>query len=502
MAKESIFKIQKRPIFAENFLDESSVRINGGTPANLVFDNGVAVFGSSSNLSYIKPYKGTYSIRLRYKAYTLGSFTYIIDFRTIAGAGIGYCFQSSSALSYSSGTPYVNGVATNTVSTSTVEIVLSGITLDSTLTNINARYDGAARSLNSLELIEIYEGTLTAQDVANLYTNSRYRSLNYATGINEILNIDAKNGTITNKYSDNMVGTELITNGDFSSATGWTIGGESTISGGVGRLYSSAGAASSLSQIILTVGKRYRISLNILSASGTWEINLGTTQIVPGNTTGLRVFDGVCAGNTTFLLKRSAICDVTVDNVSVTEIVPELTNTSVTSVKQYAYNAIDFNGITSKLDAGNYNSLIGNKTVIFWAKLRSAGDGGFGRILDNSSFVMYTETNRTLSFSRNALSSNISSASSAFNYYKNFMVVVTSTSAGVGNIYINGVLSGTANQAGGTPLAGTTNLLVGNNAAVTRGLNGQLSGIRIIDGILTVNEIAELFNSERRFYNI
>ena len=62
-------------------------------------------------------------------------------------------------------------------------------------------------------------------------------------------------------------------------------------------------------------------------------------------------------------------------------------------------------------------------------------------------------------------------------------LVVTRTAAGVVNIYINGVLSGTVNQASGTPASGATNVFIGNASDASKTFDGDLSGIRVYNGI-------------------
>ena len=67
---------------------------------------------------------------------------------------------------------------------------------------------------------------------------------------------------------------------------------------------------------------------------------------------------------------------------------------------------------------------------------------------------------------------------------------------------MNGSLNGSANQSAGTPAAGTTNICIGNSSVGNNSFDGILSGVRIINGILTVAEIAQLWSSERGKYNV
>jgi len=55
---------------------------------------------------------------------------------------------------------------------------------------------------------------------------------------------------------------------------------------------------------------------------------------------------------------------------------------------------------------------------------------------------------------------------------------------------------------GGTPAAGTTNITIGNNSAASYTQDGTLSNPRIIDGILSTQEIANLFSAEKSQYGL
>lgn len=116
---------------------------------------------------------------------------------------------------------------------------------------------------------------------------------------------------------------EKITNNTFSDATGWSVAGESTISGGVARLYSSTGALSYINWIspIKTIGKWYKLVFDIVgTSSGSWVVgNSGTEYQFSGALTGTKTiyFQAI---ETSFFLKRQIACDVTLDNIYCQEI--------------------------------------------------------------------------------------------------------------------------------------------------------------------------------------
>jgi len=121
MKKSNIKHYDKSILFKESFDDEQTVRNNGGIPTNLTFFNGVASFvaGNSTKVNYqgVSLY-GTYSIHIRMTSIieTGDDGRYLLDFRGSAGTNIGYSYitTSTSTISTSSGTVYVDGVQTTT----------------------------------------------------------------------------------------------------------------------------------------------------------------------------------------------------------------------------------------------------------------------------------------------------------------------------------------------------------------------------------------------------
>lgn len=72
---------------------------------------------------------------------------------------------------------------------------------------------------------------------------------------------------------------ELVTNGDFNAATGWTTGAGWAISGGIATV-AVAGASSDLSQAVtLEAGRMYRLRVDVSRTAGSFTIqfNTGTT---------------------------------------------------------------------------------------------------------------------------------------------------------------------------------------------------------------------------------
>lgn len=67
------------------------------------------------------------------------------------------------------------------------------------------------------------------------------------------------------------------------------------------------------------------------------------------------------------------------------------------------------------------------------------------------------------------------------------------------------MLSGTANQSSGIPVAGTANLTIGSSGGLSGGENyfkGLILTTRIIDGLLTPQEISALYSAEKDKYGL
>ena len=110
----------------------------------------------------------------------------------------------------------------------------------------------------------------------------------------------------------------------FDTPANWFIEGESTITGGVARVYSSAGAMSSIRHktVARTVGKYYKYTFNIIGTSiGTTTIgNVANEYFIPPGSTGLQEIY-VLANETAVIFKRTlGLTDLTFDDLVVEEV--------------------------------------------------------------------------------------------------------------------------------------------------------------------------------------
>ena len=182
-------------------------------------------------------------------------------------------------------------------------------------------------------------------------------------------------------------------------------------------------------------------------------------------------------------------------------LVPAVVNTSVVSVRDGSVYANYYNGSTSKLDCGNYDDLTGDKSFIAWIKPYGWGEGGFGRIMQNGKMDLYkSTTNSKYSFKSNG-STIVSSANNSITLGVWQLIIVTRNSAGdETNFYINGVLSGSADQDSGTPVAGSTNITIGTDNGSARTFYGLIGNTRIENGILSSAQAMQVYTSEVGYY--
>ncbi len=168
-------------------------------------------------------------------------------------------------------------------------------------------------------------------------------------------------------------------------------------------------------------------------------------------------------------------------------------NATISILPASNLGATNFNGLTSAIALTETNGLTSDITLSARIRPIAFGEGNAGRIFSNSKVMFYVNSSGYLTFTRRDESTLINSGAASIVINTDYYVVVTSTSAGVTNFYINGVLSGTANQAAGTPASGLSYYL-GNSAANDKTFQGRLSKIKCWGRILTTEEILNLYN--------
>jgi len=150
--------------------------------------------------------------------------------------------------------------------------------------------------------------------------------------------------------------------------------------------------------------------------------------------------------------------------------------------------SLSFNGTTSYVDLGADFIGTGDITYIEVMKPLNIGEGNAGRCIDNGKFIIYQNAANTIKLVSDSTTA-ASSADYALKYGSWNTVAITRTSTGVVNFRINGVANGTADQSSGNPVAGSTNVFLGNSSANIRTFNGSKKLVLIFNRILTAEEI-------------
>ena len=156
-----------------------------------------------------------------------------------------------------------------------------------------------------------------------------------------------------------------------------------------------------------------------------------------------------------------------------------------------------FNATDDEVDCGSDFVLTGADSICAWIKLRGFGTGApkKGRIFGNGrTYFNVFDTNDRLEFTSNN-SDLVISAVNSITLGSWHFVCVTRTSAGVANFYIDGVLSGAANQDSGSVLAGTGNIFIGVSIISSRFFDGEIDNIMFFNRVLGLKEIEALYNA-------
>jgi len=203
---------------------------------------------------------------------------------TVGGSTSKITANKNSIVAYTrsgtTGTFYINGVSAGTITDSTNYTTAIGLVGNVAGLNI---FKGTVAPL-------IYNRALSASEVVALYESGAPAGADY------------NNASNTAVYST-----------DFSSSTGWNLGGSTTISGGKLNLVSNdfAGAPSSTA---LVIGKRYRFTITVDSiTAGNVSYYNGAAYVSFATSAGTYTVDFTAGGSYSFLTLRSdggnAVCD-------------------------------------------------------------------------------------------------------------------------------------------------------------------------------------------------
>jgi hypothetical protein len=180
------------------------------------------------------------------------------------------------------------------------------------------------------------------------------------------------------------------------------------------------------------------------------------------------------------------------------ELVPEVVLTDMEVAKEGSIYTPRFNGSTSKVDCGSYDPLVGDITVLGWVRANSFGESNLGRILFNGQLILRGNSSGSrFFFTSNAEVNSAMAAVNSFVTREYLLITIVRTAEGTANIYINGELSGSADQDSGTPAAGTQDIHIGNNHISSTTWDGDIPETIILSGLLTPTEISQYYSSTK-----
>ncbi|MCX6704923.1 MAG: hypothetical protein NT162_01125, partial [Candidatus Woesebacteria bacterium] len=159
--------------------------------------------------------------------------------------------------------------------------------------------------------------------------------------------------------------------------------------------------------------------------------------------------------------------------------------------KGAANGAMSFDGSADLINTGIDMIKTGDDSVSAWIYAKSGGVAG--RVIDNGRFLFWLRSSTNyIALTSDGGITYITSGVGSIPYNQWVHVVAVRNSTGYGWIYVNGILIGTSG-ATGTPVAGTSNVVIGNEAAADRSFDGIISDVRIYNRALSADEVKMLY---------
>ena len=183
--------------------------------------------------------------------------------------------------------------------------------------------------------------TVAAETIARFPLATLYQDI---AGTTPVTAPNQPVGLMLDKSQGLVLGSELVTNGDFSSATGWTAGSGWTISGGVATATTSPGTLTQ--SISITANRTYAITFTVASIVGAFRVRLGgstnivNTTLANGTYTYLAVAEAV---DTNLLFAFGTGGSGSIDNISV-KLLPGNHATQSTSGSRPTYGIVPATG--------------------------------------------------------------------------------------------------------------------------------------------------------------
>jgi len=329
----------------------------------------------------------------------------------------------------------------------------------------------------------------------------------------EILNVSALNGVITNRYSGEVYQNNLIpeASSQFTTdGTAWWGIGDGTKTWNSNGYMTINPCYCWLYKGILYPPKQYYYSFSIrgeigVSATPIAGATYGTAHTISIANT-WQDFSGLITpsgGDGNFYIQLFNGNTIDIDNITLKEVIPSPVSTDVQVVKENGIYAMKFNKNSySNINCGSYDTLVGDKTFVYWNKGKK--DTADTYIMSNGNFHIDEKTSgeSLLYITNDNWNGVVYSVSFTLATYLNRWkhIVVTRKSSGVVQIYLNGVAQTMGVIAGGTITPGT-NIIIGYSNSYNP-FDGHIGSLSIYDGILTSQEIAQMYSSEKHLYGL
>lgn len=306
------------------------------------------------------------------------------------------------------------------------------------------------------------------------------------------------------------LGAELVTNGDFSSATNWALADSAAISGGLLTLAAVNSSRATQTSLPVAVGKTYAVSFEVTSNPSGTNVRLdddggASVQVIRSSTT-TGVFTAVYRAATTAirLINTNGIGAATIDNISVRELAGNHAtqgtagNRPLTTTIGAGFRGIQFDGVddwlqTAAIDFSNSDEV----TVV--AGVRKLSDAARGMLVElgppsaTGSFGIEAP-----SFSANTYAFRSAGAASSFaTSATTFASPLSSVLTGIGDISsdtailrVNGTQVATSATDQGAGNFSNAAVLIGRRGGASLPFNGVITFLFAINRLLTANELA------------
>ncbi len=261
---------------------------------------------------------------------------------------------------------------------------------------------------------------------------------------------------------------------------------------------------------LLIVGNKYRGKIEGTSNADSFSLynTQGTTG--PLVKTGFGSFEFI-AINSHLYVRNQGAGKTTINKLIIQEVRNEITPTNV-SIEKFGqnYSAI-FNGDNStinasRVDTGSEFIAIKDVTICGWFNISSKSlTTGYRTILTNESFSLSVQTVNMQIYVTSNNASVVTSLSNSVLLNKNTFVALTRSKDGVVNIYLGDYnnqpsLNMNPNQNSGIPISGTTNVFVGRELVPNNPFHGQIPILKVYSGILTEDEILNVYNQTKHIF--